>query len=222
MLSSKFDTHFLAMKIRDPLMELILVKSRSVEGVNTIKGNKCYLMLLDMEGRPQAVHESGHSVTFVAHEDPQIFSMSNLHNLQPVIETIPPFIFIVMRVAIDDCGYSVLLWKNGQYLTVQFPAPVEPPEDLSVHLEEEIRQLQPFANSLVFGKTNRAYFVNNNNGKRALAYRQKSKSSVQYPPFAPLVHESELKYLRPIGLNLVEGRWRGQQGTFNFMESFAP
>lgn len=180
------------------------------------------MISLDMEGRLQAVHESGHSDTFVAHEDPQIFSMSNLHNLQPVIEALPPFIFIVMRVAIDNSGYYVLLWKNGHYLTIQFPAPAEPPEVLSDHLEEEVKQLQPFANSLVFGKTNCAYFVNNKHGKRALAYRQKPRSGVQYPPFAPLVHESELTYLRPIGCNLVEGIWRGQQGTFNFMESFAP
>jgi hypothetical protein len=146
--------------------------------------------------------------------------MSKFHNHQPVTELLPPFIFIAMRVPIDHYGYSILLWKNGHYLTVQFPPPEDPPKDPDEHIDEEVRQLQPFANSLVFGKTNWAYFVNNKSGKRALAYRQKPKNDVQCAPFAPLVHESELSYLRPIGCNLVEGIWRGQQGMFSFTKSF--
>ncbi|KAF8346520.1 hypothetical protein F5887DRAFT_1073200 [Amanita rubescens] len=136
--------------------------------------------------------------------------MSNLHHRSPVTETLPPFIFIIRQATLPD-RYSILLWKNGHYLTVQFPEPSEPPKDLDGYLHSEVGKLQPFASSLVFGKTNWAYFVNNKNDKRMLAYRQKPRSGVQYPPFAPLVHESELTFIRPVQGDLIEGIWRGQQ-----------
>ena len=141
--------------------------------------------------------------------------MNVRHSRAPVTETLPPFIFMFWRIALPDYGYTVLLWKNGHYLTVQFPSPTEPFEDLYDHIDAEVKQLKSHAKSLVFGKTNWVYFLRNQDGKRALAYRQRPKRRIVYQPFTQVVHESELTYLRPISANLVEGIWRGQQGALD-------
>lgn len=183
------------------------------------------MIWLDIEGsqRPQTIHEVSCSCILVAHGDPQKrfgFSMSNLHHRSPVTETLPPFIFIIRHTTLPG-RCSILLWKNGHYLTVQFPEPTDPPKDSDDYLHSEVGKLQSFANSLVFGKTNWAYFVNNKNDKRTLAYRQKPRSGVQYTPFAPLVHESELTFIRPVQGDLIEGIWKGQQGTLSLIKLLA-
>ena len=138
--------------------------------------------------------------------------MSIKHYRPPVTETLPPFVFQMSRCAFHDSGYTVELWKDEHYLTVQFPAPTERFEDEYDYIDAEVAELQRYANSLVFGKTNWAYFIRKPDGKRALAYRQRPKRRVNYPPFAPIAHESEFRSLRPISGGLVEGIWRGKQG----------
>ncbi|KAK2460394.1 hypothetical protein APHAL10511_007559 [Amanita phalloides] len=82
---------------------------------------------------------------------------------------------------------------------------MEPHQDPYDHLDDEVKQLQPFAESLVFGKTNWVYFLRNQDGKRSLTYRKKLRRPIQHPLFSvQAVHESELTYVRPISGCLVE------------------
>ncbi|KAF8629457.1 hypothetical protein AX15_003436 [Amanita polypyramis BW_CC] len=137
--------------------------------------------------------------------------MSVRYNRPPVTEIPPPIVFMFHETAMPGAAYTVLLWKSGHHLTVQFPGPTDPPKDLYDHLHAEIKQLRSHANSLIFGKTNWVYFVRNRDGKRALVYRQRPKRRIPYTPFAQVVHESEFTHVRPVLGRLVEGIWRGQQ-----------
>ncbi|KAF8628569.1 hypothetical protein AX17_005965 [Amanita inopinata Kibby_2008] len=132
---------------------------------------------------------------------------------RPVQKTLPlpPYTYLIAIVytRYDRC-LTFSLWKNGKSLTIQVPPPPVH-EALKEHLAAEARELQQLTRSIVFGKTNWAYFVRDKHGKRTLAYRQRTLYEIKYPPYAPLVPESEITYTRPVGGHIREGIWNGQE-----------
>ncbi|KAF8346519.1 hypothetical protein F5887DRAFT_959448 [Amanita rubescens] len=141
--------------------------------------------------------------------------MSVEHYMPPVIETLPPYIFTILCCSAISYGLTVCLWKNGQWLTIQVPMPpivqCDSRESRLEYIESELKELQPFAKSLVFGKTNWAYFIRGDHGRRTIAYRKRPLYRIKYQPCVPKVHQDELTYLRPAQGNTIEVIWRGQQ-----------
>ncbi|PFH48849.1 hypothetical protein AMATHDRAFT_5430 [Amanita thiersii Skay4041] len=129
----------------------------------------------------------------------------------PTPTPLPPYAFIIQALYIPEDGYTVCLWKNGKFLTIQLPTPsTDPDSDVVEYFNKEYLAIQEHLSDIVLGKTNWAYFLINKDGKRTLAYRQRPMYKIKYPPYAPLIHEDEIQYIRPVRGYLREGLWKGR------------
>ncbi len=128
-------------------------------------------------------------------------------------EIVPEPMYIIMRWdsylwEFDD---SIFVWKNGKWLTIKYPIPAIRYVDDLRKFEELRNELQPFLNSLVFGEAKLAYFIQRDDGRRAIVYRRRLPLYCRIKHLR-VVHQDEVTFLRPAqGLDNIEVLWRGRQ-----------